>query len=183
MFKEDLSTYTKPLTAEKGPRAEVLVVSHSLQSLSGPNSFKILAETKTASMEFLSSAFGQKNSKTDMSHHIQADISRKLTLLDDTDSEKGACGSYQEETTCENRLLSSFMTVFTRNKSACGRYDTIHKAMTWSVHASMNSSTDWLVDGCMNLVINQCINWFIDEPGHFSFRGANFVQLSSTDTK
>ena len=58
--------------------------------------------------------FEEKTSKTKKSHHMQADTSRMSTFLDDVDSEKGACGRYKEETTCENRLVSSFITIFTR---------------------------------------------------------------------
>ena len=46
-----------------------------------------------------------------MSHHIKADMSRMLTWLDDIDLEKGACGRYKDETTCENKYVASFMTV------------------------------------------------------------------------
>ena len=52
-----------------------------------------------------------------MSHHIQADISRVLTFLDDTDSEKGACGRYKKETERETIDLSLRMTIFNRKKA------------------------------------------------------------------
>ena len=55
--------------------------------------------------------------KTDMSHHIQVDRSKMLTLLDDMDSENGVCAHCTEETTCENTGLSSFMTIFNRKKA------------------------------------------------------------------
>ena len=49
----------------------------------------------------------EKTSKTDMSHYIQADISRMLAFLDEIESEKGACGRYKKEEnkTCQKRYL------------------------------------------------------------------------------
>ena len=52
-----------------------------------------------------------------MSHHIQANTSRMFNCFDDTESEKDACGRYKEETTCENRCVSSFMTLLTQKQA------------------------------------------------------------------
>ena len=57
-----------------------------------------------------------------MPHHIQADMSKMLTLSDDVDSEKGACGRYKEETKRESTALSLSMKVVTWRKGACARY-------------------------------------------------------------
>ena len=40
-----------------------------------------------------------------------------LTLLDNIDSEKGTCGRYNGATTCEHRLVSWLVTIFTRRKA------------------------------------------------------------------
>ena len=51
-----------------------------------------------------------------MSHHIQADVPRMVTFLDEIDSEKGACDRYNEDTTLQNRLVSSCVTIFNWKK-------------------------------------------------------------------
>ena len=65
-----------------------------------------------------------------------------MTRLDDFDSDKGACSRYKEETTREDRLVSSFMTIFTQAKSAFGCYNATRKALTKLVHALLNESID-----------------------------------------
>ena len=92
-----LFTYTNPFTAEKS--TELLLLCHSLQDLNGPNTLKFLATTKTVFVKVSSSKLWEKTSKADTSYHMQADIFKMLTLLDDTDSAKGACGRCIEETT------------------------------------------------------------------------------------
>ena len=51
---------------------------------------------------------------TNMSHHIQAGISKRSTCLDNMYSKKVAFGRYKEETTYENIVVSSCMTIFTQ---------------------------------------------------------------------
>ena len=39
------------------------------------------------------------------------------TFVDDIDVGRSACGHYKEETTCENRFVSSSITIFTQKKA------------------------------------------------------------------
>ena len=69
-----LFTYTKPFTVEKGARRSCCATP--FQHLNEPNTLKFQATTTTVFVGFVVSECWEKTSKTDMSHQIQADISR-----------------------------------------------------------------------------------------------------------
>ena len=83
-----LFTYTKPFTVEK--KADVLLWCHSLQPLNRRKTLKFQANINSGFVGLLFLDLLVKTSNSDMSHDIQADISRMLTCSDDTDSEKAA---------------------------------------------------------------------------------------------
>ena len=66
-------------------------------------------------LELLGKDLENRHVSSDASRHFW--IANAFSTILTIDSERGACCSYEEETTCENSLLSRCMTIFTRSKA------------------------------------------------------------------
>ena len=79
-----------------------------IQNLKGLNNFKFPAKTKTVFVGRFVLIFQEKTSEIDISQYIQAGNYKKLLFWDDFESEKGACGRYNDKEKRGNIDLSLF---------------------------------------------------------------------------